>query len=284
MKLSFTTLGCPSWTWEQIIDEAVRLGYNGVELRGIAGELRLGRCAALRGDRLEASLSYAKSRGITIICLNTSCVFHDDSLFDAAIEEGRETIDLAFRLGAPFIRVFGDRIPVERHESTIIRQVARGLQALGQYAEDKGVSVLLETHGDFSSSDRVLEVLRQTASPAIGIIWDVHHTVKYGKQELPAATWRQLGPYIRHAHIKDALGEGAAVHPVLVGKGDLPIRDWIALLCDNGYNGWLSFEWEKKWHPEIEEPEIALSAFISYMRQYVILFETKKGGSSFSPN
>ncbi|MGG1556346.1 sugar phosphate isomerase/epimerase family protein [Paenibacillus ferrarius] len=269
MKLSFTTLGCPSWSWEQIIDEAVRYEYDGVELRGVSGELRLSQCDALHGDRLEASLAYAAAQGIKIICLDTSCVFHDDSKFAAAIEEGVETIDLAVKMGAPYIRVFGDLIPSDQKEADIVRQVARGLQMLGLYAENKGISVLLETHGDFSSSQRILDVLRQTSSPAIGIIWDVHHTIKYGVQEPPSETWRQLRPYIRHIHLKDARGEGKDITPVLVGKGDLPLPDIIKLLSESEYRGWLSFEWEKKWHPDIEEPDIALPAYMSYMRQHI---------------
>ena len=29
------------------------------------------------------------------------------------------------------------------------------------------------------------------------------------------------------------------------------------------YDGYVSFEWEKYWHPEIEEPEVALPDFIN---------------------
>ncbi|MDG0791261.1 sugar phosphate isomerase/epimerase [Cohnella ginsengisoli] len=265
MKLSFTTLGCPDWTWERIVDEASRLGYDGVELRGIAGELRLGRCEALREERLEASLAYARERRIAICCLDTSCAFHDEERFDEAIEEGMETIDLAVRMGVASIRVFGDSIADNSRAQETVARVARGLQTLGEYAEGKDIQVLLETHGDFSSSDRVSEVLRQTSSPAIGVIWDIHHTFKYGGHESPAETWRRLGDDIRHAHIKDALG----ARPVLLGEGELPLPEWIALLREVGYDGWLSFEWEKRWHPEIEEPEVALPAFIDYVRRYL---------------
>jgi len=33
------------------------------------------------------------------------------------------------------------------------------------------------------------------------------------------------------------------------------------------YSGYISFEWEKYWHPEIEEPEIALPDFMSAMKE-----------------
>jgi hypothetical protein len=33
------------------------------------------------------------------------------------------------------------------------------------------------------------------------------------------------------------------------------------------YDGYVSFEWEKYWHPEIEEPEVALPDFINAIRK-----------------
>src|SRR5256885_12951737 len=35
--IAFSTLGCPSWTWKTILDQADRLGYAAIELRGVAG-------------------------------------------------------------------------------------------------------------------------------------------------------------------------------------------------------------------------------------------------------
>lgn len=39
MKLSFSTLGCPDWSFQTILDEAQRLGFDGIEIRGIEGEM-----------------------------------------------------------------------------------------------------------------------------------------------------------------------------------------------------------------------------------------------------
>jgi sugar phosphate isomerase/epimerase len=45
---------------------------------------------------------------------------------------------------------------------------------------------------------------------------------------------------------------------VLLGEGEVPVQEMVALLAHGGYQGWVSVEWEKRWHPEIEEPEVAL--------------------------
>lgn len=35
MRLSFSTLGCPGWSFEQIMENAHEMGYEAVELRGV---------------------------------------------------------------------------------------------------------------------------------------------------------------------------------------------------------------------------------------------------------
>ena len=41
MKLAFSTLGCPDWGLDQIIECAKAFGYAGVELRGLLNEFNL---------------------------------------------------------------------------------------------------------------------------------------------------------------------------------------------------------------------------------------------------
>ena len=36
LPIAFSTLGCPLWSWKAILENADRLGYSGLELRGIA--------------------------------------------------------------------------------------------------------------------------------------------------------------------------------------------------------------------------------------------------------
>ena len=40
-------------------------------------------------------------------------------------------------------------------------------------------------------------------------------------------------------------------------------------LARNGYRGYYSFEWEKRWHPEIAEPEVAIAQFADVARGYL---------------
>src|SRR5205823_12032119 len=115
----------------------------------------------------------------------------------AGLDEGRRFVDLAHALGAPYVRVFGNKwVPNESRDATLDR-VAAGLRTLGDHARGSGVAVLMETHGDFTDSPTVLDIMRRAASPDVALVWDAHHTYAFGHED-PEATARQLMPYVRH--------------------------------------------------------------------------------------
>ncbi|AEE96862.1 sugar phosphate isomerase/epimerase family protein [Mahella australiensis] len=266
MKISFTTLSCPDWSWDKILKEAVRLGYDGIEVRGVEGEMFLPKAKPFLPENIDNTISVLKQKGLAICCLDTSSSFHDPERFDAAILEAEKTIDLAQSLGVPYIRVFGNNIPNPAKKEETIKRVAKGLETVGTYADRKGICVLIETHGDFSSSNNLLQVLNRVDNPAIGVLWDINHPYKVFGEPIEV-TFERLGKYIKHTHIKDSKGKGKEATLCLIGEGDVPIAECIDILKRHGYSGWLSLEWEKKWHPELEEPELVIPAYIRYIKK-----------------
>ena len=51
----------------------------------------------------------------------------------------------------------------------------------------------------------------------------------------------------------------------LIGEGDVPIARIADRLLSDGYDGYFSLEWEKKWHPELPDIDAALCSFIKVM-------------------
>jgi sugar phosphate isomerase/epimerase len=267
VKIAFQTLACPDWSWERILDEAQRMGYDGIEMRGLQGEMYLPKAAPFRPDRLDETKADLRRRGLSICCLDSSCSFHDPAKTDTALEEGRQYIDLAVKLEVPFIRVFGDLLPSHVDRAVTVSRIAAGLTELGRYAEGKGVTVLLETHGDIHNAEIIQSIFARTESAAVGLLWDFEHPYLHGEE--PETTFGQLSGYIKHTHVKDAkkLPEGKKL--CLIGDGDVPVANIIALLKENGYQGWLSLEYEKKWVPDLEEPEVSLPAFMAYVKNII---------------
>ena len=105
------------------------------------------------------------------------------------------------------------------------------------------------------------------AHPHAGLVWDISNMWTVTK-EPPVEVYALLKKYIRHTHIKDATLVNGKPSYTLLGRGEVPIFEAIDVLEKNKYKGFYSFEWEKLWHPEILEPEIALADYPVEMKKH----------------
>ncbi len=268
--LSFSTLGCPKWTFPDILRFASENSYNGVEIRGILGQLDLTKCPEFSSaENIAASRKQISEKGLKIVDLGSSCELHhaDPAERQHNLDEGRRFIDLARQLDCPFIRVFPNKLPKDQERNAVIELIIKGLIELGDYAKGSGVSVLMESHGDAVQTGELKKIMDSVARPNVGMVWDVVNMWSVTK-EPPANVYAQLKEYIRHTHIKDAKIIDGVDHYTLLGRGEAPIFEAIDILAAGGYKGYYSFEWEKLWHPEIEEPEIALADYPKVMKQH----------------
>ena len=268
--IAFSTLGCPKWPWTRIVAQAAEMGYAAIELRGIEGQMDLTKRPEFAGTRIGQTMKDLEAAGLRISDLGASARMHeaDPAIRAAQLDEGRRFIDLAQQLRVPYIRVFGDKVPPGETKASALARVVDGLRTLGEHAKGSEVAVIIESHGDYTDSPTLLEILKTAAMPNVALLWDAHHTFVAGKED-PAATFKALGSYVRHTHLKDSKPEGDGVRYVLTGEGNVPVRETVNVLARNGYRGYYGFEWEKAWHPEIEEPEVAFPHYASLMRRYL---------------
>jgi sugar phosphate isomerase/epimerase len=268
--IAFSTLGCPKWEWKTILGHASEWGYAAIELRGIMGEMDLTKRPELIGDRLKESLKDLAALDLKISDLGSSSTMHEPDAAKRAkqIEDGKRFIDLAQKLKAPYVRVFGDKLVEGESKQATIDRIISGLQELGRHARGSGVQVIMETHGDFPDSPTILRIVEGANMPEVALLWDTYHTYVVGKEQ-PADTIRQLGKYVRHVHLKDSVSAEKESRYVLTGTGKVPVREIVLQLAKNHYAGYYCYEWEKVWHPEIEEPEIAFPHYAKTMSGYL---------------
>jgi len=273
--LSFSTLGCPDWSYPDIVSFAAANGYDGIELRGLQRELNLPKCKEFNTpENIKASAKLAKDKGIKIIALGSSAQLHHSEANERMknLDEAKSFIDLAHKLDCPFVRVFPNNFPKETARDITIELISKGLDELGNYAKGTKVSVLMETHGDAVWSADIEKIMKGVHSPDTGLVWDIFNMWSITK-EPPAEVYKILKKYIRHSHIKDAKTKVSIEDYVLPGKGDSPIFEGVEALSRGGYKGYYSFEWEKMWHPEIDGPEVVLPEYPKVMRDF---FNSKK--------
>ncbi|MGD0580782.1 MAG: sugar phosphate isomerase/epimerase family protein [Bryobacteraceae bacterium] len=272
MKISFSTLACPSWNLDAVVAAALREGFDGIELRFIESDDRLWQRPEFSGASLRATCQRLKEAGLEIPCLDTSCFFHhpEAARRREAVQMGRAMIELAAELGAPGIRVFGDRVQPGADCASTAAWIAEGVRELADFGEPLRVQVWLESHGDFACARDTVQVLDAAGSANTGVVWDPANAFSEFGEE-PRQGLEVLGVRIRHVHIKDARpprdnAPGKLWDPVLMGEGQFPAQTLVDLLERAGYGGFVSFEWEKRWHPEIPEPEVAVPHFMRWMR------------------
>lgn len=269
LPIAFSTLGCPAWTWRTILDVAAREGYSAVELRGIQGELDLTKRPEFSPGTLPATLKDLRALDLKVVCLGSSVQLHHREADVRAkhFDDGRRFVDLAAKLQAPYVRVFGDRLIEGEPKEAGVARVADGLRQLATHARGSSVEILIESHGDFTDSPTLRTIL-QSAGAGVALLWDAHHTAVAGK-EAPQQTYSQLGSWVRHTHLKDSRPAEKGRRYVLTGDGDVPVVETVRVLRQAGYKGYYGFEWEKMWHPEIEDPEIAIPHYARLMRQHL---------------
>ena len=267
MKIAFSTLGCPGWSLEQVTAAAREHGYEGVELRLVDGEIVPPDMAPSERKRVRDAF---KGANVPIVCLDTSSRFTAREAEERRKQEAatRRYLELANEFEAPMIRIFGGNLAAGVSETEGVEYLAESLNRLAPDAERAGVIIALETHDAFSAGKLVREAMDRVPSRWVAPLWDTHHPYRMG--ETAEQTWGYVGERMVHTHVKDAKRKpDGGWQLVLLGEGEVPVKEAIGVWARHGYDGYVCVEWEKKWHPEIEEPEVAFAQHIKVLREYL---------------
>ncbi|MEV8599946.1 sugar phosphate isomerase/epimerase family protein [Streptomyces griseoviridis] len=241
MKLAFSTLGVPGLPVPDVIRLATAHGYHGVELRAHPEEpvnpgLDLARRTEVADRFRTAGIEVLGVAGYPRVAAPG-----DDG---PVIEEIRRLVDLAHDLDARYVRVFpgaGREETRERADAT----AARRLGTAAEYAADHDVRVLLETHDSHRAAADAIRVLGRVGHRNAGALWDVMHTWLAGEQ--PAESYAALAPFLGYVQVKD-IASAEDTTPLALGAGVLPLAECVEVLSRHGWDGWLCWEYEKRWY------------------------------------
>jgi sugar phosphate isomerase/epimerase len=266
MKLAFSTLGCPEWSFEQILDNAQQMGFEGIEIRGIENEMNVAKIPYFQEFQWKDTKKQLEQHGIEIVNLGTSASFHDPAKWDASVTEAKEAIDAAEYLGVPYIRIFGDQVPNPAEREKTLRLIAEGWTEVYRYSEGKQVTPLVEVHGHFNNVEIFKDTFRYFEHPKFAVLWDIEHSYKVYERNF-LEFFGFIRKYTRHVHIKDTKKINGEWKLQNLGKGAIPIAMHISLLSVSNYDGFISLEWEKKWHPELDDCSVAFPEYIDLVRK-----------------
>ncbi|MDD4797160.1 MAG: AMP-binding protein [Eubacteriales bacterium] len=267
MKLAFSTLGCPDFDWSDIYSMAKDFGFDGIEMRGLGDDIFSVHAPPFRKDTLPKTVALLRRLRLEIPCLSTGCALRYAHRADETRREIFEYIDLAHELGTPYIRILADRTADVQGEVDDA-QILCALRALAPYAEERGVTLLVETNGVYTDTARLRRLLDDAASDAVAALWDLHHPYRFAG-ESPEQTVQNLGAYIKYTHIKDSVMQDGQVSYRVMGEGDLPLCALMRALRSINYDGYISLEWIKRYAPDLSDPGVVFPQFANYMSQFM---------------
>jgi sugar phosphate isomerase/epimerase len=270
MKLSFTTLGCPDWDLDLIISRAVEYGFDAIDFRGINGEMNIYKLSAF-SDQILHTRDQIRDAGLKVSCFSSSVHMFSKEKFEQNMIEIKAYAKLCSLFQTRYIRIFGGSIG-ETGRPEAVETIIRHFKEMSAIVKEHGVKLLLETHDDWISCSDVKAVMEQVDPEDVGVLWDLHHPYRVVGEQ-PEDTWAALSPWIEYTHVKDSMvlpDSGGQFQYCLTGEGSIPLEAMYKLLNRNGYDGYYTFEWEKKWHPDIQNAEEAFPHYVQFMRKLAL--------------
>lgn len=266
LKISFSTLACPQWDLGTIIAKAVEYGYDAVDFRMLEGELEIYKLPAFAGQARQTK-AMLDDAGLVISGLSSSARMFAASADKRAehLEVVKRHAELAAIFGVDHLRVFGGKLD----GAPLAEAIEVSLESLEKMAAVASpAQVAVETHDDWVNTHHLAEVITKVQAANVCVLWDLHHPFRLSG-ETPQETYDNIGRYTRATHVKDSrpLPDGGFA-PALPGEGgNVPLGEMVDLLTADGYDGYLTLEWEKHWKKDIAGPEIALPAYAPLLRK-----------------
>ena len=277
MKLAFSTKGWHNSSFDEFCDVAKDLKFKGIELHNIHNKLFTEKDGAFYDYAAAATVRKLYEQKLTIPCIDTICNPANEAEAEESLKEINTCIEIAKNLHIPYVRLKakGDNSCEEQTEA-----MAKIIEEVLPEAAENGIILLVETSGIYADTAVLCKLLDRFACDNLAALWDMYSPY-FLKNEQPEATIKNLGAYIKHVHIKDAVLTENDTEFCLIGEGEMPIEEMILGLRSVNYDGFISLEWDPKWCEELDDMEIIFSQFVNYMKQYS---DTSKSDNSLYYN
>lgn len=286
------TMGTPEYT----VLEALQL-FHDIGLDGAEIVVQDGYCSGIPvscpQEMLEQIRAKAESLGLKIIALtpyNSRFNDPDDSIRSAEEADIYRCIEAAEYLGAKYIRIYGgnyaagDTDPDGKKWATLVQSMRR----LGDVAEKHGVKLVIENHFNTMtvSAKQSIDLSKEIDHPAVGILYDQANLTFTGQENYQTAIPLQTEK-VYYMHVKDlkfkenqtGFVSSDVSHPKeeernvitrIVGEGELDWPGILKMMKDRGYTGWLSLEYERRWHPDdIPDASIGMKKCAEYLHSVI---------------
>jgi sugar phosphate isomerase/epimerase len=212
-------------------------GYKHVELSAVPGWTEH---VELNGsDELRRKL---EGYGLTPVSLSA----HSDLTTREGLEHGVKAVRWAADYGIPIVNTaIGGHASQDEDERAFLQNIAE----LADAAEQAGVVVALEIHGDIMASGaKTLPLLKRIGRDSIKVNYDTANVEFYGG-ERAVDDLERVARHCAHVHLKDTTGGKGVWNFPALGTGTVDFARVLEILERAGYTGPFSVELEFQGEP-----------------------------------
>jgi 2-keto-myo-inositol isomerase len=235
-------LALHTWTLDttplpELLRIARETGWPAVELR----RLDFVR-AEERGETAAQVMDLVKKSGLAVACVGVEVGW----IWARGAERARllqlfaEQCDRARALGATTVMSSVDRGVGD------VGEAAASVREVGDIAARHDVKLAIEFNSQaeqLNSLERMREVMARAAHPSCGLLLDTYHLGRRGDfravEDVPA---REIA-YVQYSDVpRTGLEPGKALDRLPPGQGQVPFKEFFALMEAKGYSGYMSYE------------------------------------------
>jgi L-ribulose-5-phosphate 3-epimerase len=222
---------------EEALEGIAGAGYRHVELTAVPGWTEHVR---LNGsDELRRQLD---AHGLTPVSISA----HSDLTTREGLEHGVKAVRWAADYGIPIVNTaIGGHASQDEDERAFLQNIGE----LADVAEQGGVVVALEIHGDIMASGaKSLPLLERIGRDSIKVNYDTAN-VEFYSGDLAVDDLEQVARHLAHVHLKDTTGGKGNWNFPALGTGTVDFARVFEILQRTGYSGPYSVELEFQGEP-----------------------------------
>ena len=245
MKFSFQDKFIRTESFIELCNKVQYYGFDGVEISDVANEKLTHADSIFRSSVTADAKRKLVNRHIEITALNFSEKLSEKTSSETLIKY----VEYASLANVSGVIVSFDILPDEKTLKSILTPVLA-------VAENNGISILLETCGALVNTEKVLEVINLFGTASLKVCWNIRETY-FTAGETADKTIQTLGAYVSYVRI----GDKKDGKNVLIGDGELPVKDFANALRSLNYDGYVcAIDCD-----EINSADIILTHFKSYL-------------------
>ncbi len=253
MKLAFSTKFHKDRGFDDFLKVADELRYQGIEIHDFRDPMFSGRTSPFNPDMASVTKRKLINEKKSIVCINSNCNAADTS--EENFEKLRSAVSVASNINVSYVKVH-----VDGGDDAYDKAVEFVGEAI-KLGEKSNVIIVVETTGIFADTTRLCDLMNHFASDYIGADWNMYETYFVGGED-SEKTITNLGAYVKLVHLTDAAKAG---EHTLIGEGNLPITEMMNALGSINYSGFVCIEWNPDWFDSIDDLDIILTHYESFM-------------------